>query len=81
MADADGKMRIEKCGRKNPDNKKSKWKKTTNADGKKRKIINKQTIKERNLSFKSLSHGWTLHFHTERDANSWHSFVPCNAFH
>ena len=32
--------------------------------------INKQTIKERNLSFKSLSHGWTLHLHTERDANS-----------
>ena len=31
--------------------------------------INKQT-KERNLSFKSLSHGWTLHLHTERDANS-----------
>ena len=39
---------------------------TLNADDKK----NKQTIKERNLSFKSLSHGWTLHLHTERDANS-----------
>ena len=33
------------------------------------KKINKQT-KERNLSFKSLSRGWTLHLHTERDANS-----------
>ena len=71
MADADGKMRIEKCG----------WeKKTRNADGKNNKI-NKQTIKERNLSFKSLSHGWTLHLHTERDATSWHSFVPCSSFH
>ena len=43
--------------------------------------INKQTIRERNLSFKSLSHGWTLHLHTERDGNSWHSFVPCNSLH
>ena len=42
---------------------------------------NKLTIKERNLSFKSLSHGWTLHVHTERNANSWQSFVPCNSFH
>ena len=41
---------------------------TLNADDKKK--INKQTIKERNLSFKSLSPGWTLHLHTERDANS-----------
>ena len=83
MADADGKMRIEKCGwKKNADNKKSKREKTRNADGKKINIqINKQTIKERNLSFKSLSHGWTLHLHTERDTNSWHSFVPCNSFH
>ena len=43
--------------------------------------INKQT-KERNLSFKSLSHVWTLHLHTERDANNSQSyFVPCNSFH
>ena len=44
MADADGKMRIEKCGwKKNADNKKSKKKKTRNADGKKRiKETNKQ---------------------------------------
>ena len=36
MADADGKMRIEKCGwKKNADNKKSKKKKTRNVDGKK----------------------------------------------
>ena len=42
---------------------------------------NELTIKERNLSFKSLSHGWTLHAHTEVDANSWHSFVPYNSFH
>ena len=37
---------------------------------KKKTQKNKQTIKERNLSFKSLSHGWTLHLHTDRDANS-----------
>ena len=35
--------------------KKVRKKKTRNADGKKK--IKKQTIKERNLSFKSLSHG------------------------
>ena len=78
-------MRMGKCGWKNADGKKNteskkrKKKKTRNVDGTKK--INKQTIKERNLSFKSLSHGWTLHLHTERDANSWHSFVPCNSFH
>ena len=33
---------------------------------KKNKQTNKQT-KERNLSFKWLSHGWTPHLHTERD--------------
>ena len=65
MAAADGKMRMEK----NADNKKSKKEETRNADGKKNKQINKQT-KKRNLSFKSLSHGWTLHLDTERDANS-----------
>ena len=64
------KMRITKKVREN---------KTRNADGRKEK--NKLTIKERNISFKSLSHGWTLHLHTDRDANSWHSFVPCNSFH
>ena len=74
MADADGKMRMEKM------------RITKKVRGKKREMrmaknINKQTIKERNLSFKSLSHGWTLHLHTERDANSWHSFVPCSSFH
>ena len=55
MANADGKMRIEKCGsgKKNADNRKRKRKKTRNADGKKIIIIIKQT-KERNLSFKSL---------------------------
>ena len=73
---ADTIMRMEK----NADNKKGNMKKTRNADGKKKKR-NKQT-KERNLAFKSLSHGWTLQFHTERDANSWHSyFVHCNSFH
>ena len=59
MAYADGKMRIEKCGwKKNADSKNSKkeknekcgWKKNNNK-------INKQTIKERILSVKSLSHG------------------------
>ena len=57
MAYADGKMRIEKCGwKKNADSKKVRRKKTRNVDGKKN-LINKQTIKARNLSFKSLSHG------------------------
>ena len=63
-------MRMGKCGwKKKADNKKSERKKTRNVDGKKQ--TNKQTIKEKNLSFKSMSHGWTLHLHTERDANSW----------
>ena len=57
MADADGKM----WG--------GKMRVAKNADGKKIIIINKQT-KEITLSFKSLSHGWTLYLHTERDANS-----------
>ena len=72
-------MRMEK---KNADNKKSKKKKKRNVDGKKNNNkINKQT-KERNLSFESLSHVWTLHLHTERDANNSQSyFVPCNSFH
>ena len=75
-------MRMEKMWmEKNADNKKSKRKKTRNADGKKKKQMDKQAIKERNLSFKSLSHGWPLHLHTDHDANSWHSFVPCNSFH
>ena len=71
-------MRTEK----NADNKKSKKKKKRNVDGKKNNNkINKQT-KERNLSFESLSHVWTLHLHTERDANNSQSyFVPCNSFH
>ena len=55
--------------KKNADNKKSKRRKTRNVDGKKKNKINKQS-KERNLSFKSLSHGWTLHLHTQRKANS-----------
>ena len=41
---------------------------------KKNNKINKQTnkkqTKERTLSFKSLSHRWTLYLNTERDANS-----------
>ena len=44
LADADGKMRIKKCfWKKKVDNKQSKRKKTRNADGKKKIIINKQT--------------------------------------
>ena len=56
VADADGKMRIEKCGwkKKMLITKKVRGKKTRNADGRKKKI-NKQT-KERNLSLRSLSH-------------------------
>ena len=63
MADADGKMRIEKCGwKKNADSKKSKKKKNEKRGWQKKIIINKnkinkQTIKEINLSFKSLPHG------------------------
>ena len=69
--------------KKNADNKKSERerKKREMRMAEKEKNNNKLTIKERNLSFKSLSHGWTLHLHTERDANSWHIFVPCNSFH
>ena len=57
-------MRMGKCGWKNADGKKMqitkkvRRKKTRNVGGKKKNNkINKQTIKERNLSFKSLSHG------------------------
>ena len=70
MADAGGKMRMEKKMR---IAEKVTRKKKRNVDGKKNNKINKQTnkqTKERNLSFKSLSHRWTLHLHTERDANS-----------
>ena len=62
MADADGKMRIEKCGwKKMRITKKSKKKKNEKC-GWQKNYINKQT-KERNISFKSLSHadgrcGW-----------------------
>ena len=52
MADADGKIRIEKCGwKKNADNEKSKKKKKRNADGKKK--LNKQTNKQRKEIFLS----------------------------
>ena len=54
-------MRIEKCGwKKNADSRKSKKKKKEKCGWQKNNNnnkINKQTIKERNLSFKSLSHG------------------------
>ena len=63
MADADGKMWMEKQMR---ITKKVRGKKRKMRMAKKEKI-NKQTIKERNLSFKSL--------HTERDVNSVHRFV------
>ena len=71
MADADGKMRIEKCGWKKKMRiaKKVRRKKDKKC-GWQQKKINKQTIKEKNLSFKSLSRGSTLHLRTERDANS-----------
>ena len=70
MADADGKMRMEKCEwKKMRITKKVRRKKREMRMAKKKNKINKQT-KERNLSFKLLSHGWTLHLHTERDANS-----------
>ena len=53
MADADRKMRMEK---KNADSKKSKKEKRQEMWMATKKI-NKQTIKEKNLSFKSLSRG------------------------
>ena len=68
MADADGKMRMET---KNADNKKGKKKKTRKADGTKKQQINKQTNNYGKKSFFQVSHGWTLHLHTEGDANSW----------
>ena len=64
MADADGK---------NADNKKSKRKKTRNADGKK-KLINKQTKQLRKEIFLSSRCHMVGPLHTDRDANSWHSF-------
>ena len=61
MADADGGCGWENAdGRKNADTKKSKKKKKEKCGWQKNNNnnkINKQTIKERNLSFKSLSHG------------------------
>ena len=77
IADADG--NFENADRKMRITKKVRGKKREMRMAKKKK--NKLKIKERNLSLKSLSHGWTLHLHKERDANSWHSFVPCNSFH
>ena len=58
MADADGKMRIEKCGWKKKIRiaKKVRRKKDKKC-GWQQKKTNKQTIKEKNLSFKSLSRG------------------------
>ena len=53
MADANGKMRMEKCGKK--------LKKVKRTKREKRMArMNKQT-KERNFSFKSLLSGWALH--------------------
>ena len=52
MADADGKMRMEKCGwKKMRITKKVRRKKTRNADGKKIIIINKQTNKGKKSFF------------------------------
>ena len=57
MVDADGKMRIENADGKNADNKNVTGKKEK-CGWQKKKNINKHIIMERNLSFKSLSHGW-----------------------
>ena len=58
MVDANGKMRMEKCGWKMRKDAKKVEKKTKR---RKRMVeMNKQT-KERNLSFKSLSRDWVLH--------------------
>ena len=80
MADGDGnKMQITKKVRGKKREMRMAKKKTKKQN--KTKQTNKQK-KERNLSFRWLSHGWTLHLHRELDANSWHSyFVPCNSFH
>ena len=54
MADADGKMRMEKCGwKKNADNKEIKKEETRNADGKK---IKKQTKKRKEIFLSSCCH-------------------------
>ena len=58
MVDANGKMRMEKCGWKNAERRQKSKKKTKR---RKRMVeMNKQT-KERNFSFKSLSRDWVLH--------------------
>ena len=57
MADADGKMRMEKCGWKKKCGKQKKVRRKKREMWMVQKKINKQTIKEKNLSFKSLSHG------------------------
>ena len=54
MVDANGKMRMEKCGKTPKKVKKKKKRRKRVAE------MNKQT-KERNLSFKSLSRDWVLH--------------------
>ena len=55
MADADGKMRIEKCRwKKMPITKKVRGTKTRNGDGKKKKQIKKQTNKQTNKQRKEI---------------------------
>ena len=60
MADADGNMRIEKCGWKKKMRIAKKGRRKKKKEmwmAKKKKKINRQTIKEKNISFKSLSRG------------------------
>ena len=68
MANADGKMRREKCGsgKKMRITKKGRGKKREMRMAKKK--INNQTNKGKKSFFQVA-------------ANSWHSFVPCNSFH
>ena len=65
MADADGKMRIEKCGQHKADgkmliNQKTKNKTRKCRQQKRKKLANKHK-KKRSLSFKWMSYGWALH--------------------
>ena len=86
MADADGKMRIEKCGwkKKARITKTLRKKKREMRITKKKKRINKQTNNYGKKSFFQVAVTLldpSLHLHPERDANSWHSFVLSNSFH
>ena len=92
MADADGKMRIEKCGQHKADgkmliNQKTKNKTRKCRQHKRKKLANKHK-KKRNLSFKWMSYGWALHVQNTLSlvGTSYPRFFSlffetCSAFH